>query len=395
MKPVASQSAAGAGTSGLMSELFQFQADQPERSLAEFLQTLESADFPAETLVELACRDMLGRAARGIRMRTEDYLRELPQLNAPGLILELLDAELCACYEPGNGQAQDSLIQRFPEHASRILCMFQLCELEQHSVVAGRAPDLPPPSIPPGRRIVDRLASGERWLARPSGPRDVDDDDSIVLASNWSGFVDGLLELEFSAPLSDENPVDLECDLSVLADVAQRVVAFRHAAFLAVHEVALCGGRFVLTVSHRAGTSLETRLAGAVRLPWVTDVLSRLAYAIEAARDGGINIDCSWPDFFRVCHDDRIAIFPAIADCFARPDLLQSILDLTGAGQRRQLEGYGRLAGVLLTEICDPADVHSSTHVFWQNLAARCQTANRQQIQSWGELLDVIERQPQ
>ena len=77
-------------------------------------------------LIDLACVDLMQRRRMGHAVRVEDYLKDIPALSKPELLLDLIDAELCVAAELKQATSSDDYVGRFPELANEIRELIQL-----------------------------------------------------------------------------------------------------------------------------------------------------------------------------------------------------------------------------------------------------------------------------
>ncbi|MAI30115.1 MAG: hypothetical protein CMM07_00415 [Rhodopirellula sp.] len=78
------------------------------------------------SLLDLACIDLMHQHRNGYLVRAEQYSRDFPQLNRASDLLDLIDAELCVAAEMRQPIDLNSYFDRFPELASDIEELAQL-----------------------------------------------------------------------------------------------------------------------------------------------------------------------------------------------------------------------------------------------------------------------------
>lgn len=89
---------------------------------------------PVNVQLDLACRDLMRRRRINERIRVENYLEDLPQIETPVHLLDLIDAEICVRRELGQDTDLASWRKRFPnlvEEIRSLLAMQQPTRIGQ------------------------------------------------------------------------------------------------------------------------------------------------------------------------------------------------------------------------------------------------------------------------
>ena len=95
----------------------------PQRELASIL---DPENIESSRLLDLACVDLIEQSRRGVKIGTEDYVRQFPGLADHASQLDLIDAELCVMRELGKAVSVERFCKRFPEVANEIRELVQL-----------------------------------------------------------------------------------------------------------------------------------------------------------------------------------------------------------------------------------------------------------------------------
>lgn len=95
-------------------------------AVAPLVDLLEGQEISRHVLLDLACMDLMHQHRKGRHVHVEDYIRDFPQLNHSGDLLDLIDAELCVASELQKPIDIAAYCKRFPDLASEIEELAQL-----------------------------------------------------------------------------------------------------------------------------------------------------------------------------------------------------------------------------------------------------------------------------